>query len=317
MIVTVTINPAIDRSAVLDKLIPEKKLRCSHPMTEAGGGGINVARAIKVLGGDSLALFPAGGTNGKLLMHLLAAMHIRYEAIPVAAETRENFTVTELSTNAQYRFVMPGGPLTKAEVEKCLSAIRNCYPIPQIIVASGSLPPGVPDDFYACIARLAKKDGIKLIADTSGVPLQLAAREGVYLLKVNLTELCSLVNTTYLQREEVGAAAKTVISQGACEVLVVSMGPGGAMLVTKDSCEHIPAPEVKKQTTVGAGDSMVGGITFMLAQGKPLHTCVAFGVACGSAATMNAGTHLFTKEDALNLYSAVDVAADTTFSFQS
>ena len=174
--------------------------------------------------------------------------------------------------------------------------------MPSIIAASGSLPPGVPDNFYARLAVMSKQKGIKLIVDTSGAPLQLAAQEGVYLLKPNLSELCSLVGKDYLQLKEVDEAAKQVIEKGHCEVVVVSMGPSGAMLVTKDLHENIPAPTVKKLSTVGAGDSMVGGIAWMIEQGKSLSEMVRFGVACGTAATMNAGTQLFKKEDVLKLY---------------
>lgn len=302
MIVTVTINPAIDRATTLQKLVPDKKLRCTDPLVEAGGGGINVSKALKVLGADSLAIFPAGGTNGNLLQQLLASAHIRYDVIQTEAETRENFTVTERFTNAQYRFVTPGGPLSREEVEKCLQAIRNTYPVPRIIVASGSLAPGVPEDFYARIARLAKKQGIKFIVDTSGRTLQLALQEGVYLFKPSFSELCSLAGRESLQLEEVEAVAKSVFENSNCEVLVVSMGPAGAWLVTKDISGHIPAPQVEAVSTVGAGDSMVAGIVWMLAQGEPLSACVRFGVACGSAATMNPGTQLFKKEDVLKLY---------------
>ena len=302
MIVTITINPAVDKSTTLEKLIPEKKMRCSDLLIEAGGGGINVSKAIKKLGGESLALLPSGGVNGKLLEQILQNEAIPFKAIPVESETRESFSATELSTNAQYRFVMPGGKLNSKEIESWFSAISTLNPTPSIIVASGSLPPGVPEDFFARLAVISKQQGIKLIVDTSGKPLHLAAQEGVYLLKPNLSELCSLVNKDYLQMNEVDEAAKQVIRNGHCEVIVVSMGPAGAMLVTKDIHEKIPAPTVKKLSTVGAGDSMVGGMAFMLEQQKPLLEMVRFGVACGTAATMNAGTQLFKKEDVLQLY---------------
>ncbi|RTL60029.1 MAG: 1-phosphofructokinase family hexose kinase [Sphingobacteriales bacterium] len=302
MIASITINPAVDKCTTLDKLIPEKKLRCSDLQIEAGGGGINVSKAIKKLGGESLAMFPSGGMNGKLLERILLENKIPFKSIPVENETRESFTATELSTNSQYRFVMPGSNLSSAEIDSCLSAIAALNPLPSIIIASGSLPPGTPDDIFARLAVISKKQGIKLIVDTSGKPLRHAAQEGVYLLKPNLSELCSLVNKDYLQMNEVDEAAKQVIRNGHCEVVVVSMGPAGAMLVTKDIHEKIPAPTVKKLSTVGAGDSMVGGIAWMLEQDKSLLEVVRFGVACGTAATMNTGTQLFKTEDVYKLY---------------
>lgn len=302
MIVTITMNPAIDKSTMAEKFIPEKKLRCTELMVEAGGGGINVSKAIKKLGGESVAVFPAGGNNGELLKRIMEKEKISHKSMPVYAETRECFTITEHTTNAQYRFVMPGAALTNEETEQCFQFINTLKPCPDIIVASGSLPSGVPDNFFAHLAIKAKQRGAKFIVDTSGVPLQLAAQEGVYLLKPNLSELCSLVGKEYLQLNEVDEAAKQVIEKGHCKVVVVSMGPAGAMLVTKDVHEKIPAPTVKKLSTVGAGDSMVAGMAWMMEQGKSLSEMVRFGVACGTAATMNEGTQLFKKEEVLKLY---------------
>lgn len=302
MILTVTINPAVDKSTTLDKMIPEKKLRCAAPVIEAGGGGINVSKAVRELEGETLALFPAGGANGALLQHLLDSRQIPCKIIPVAVETRENITVTESSTNAQYRFVMPGAALSAAEVDSCLEAVAALHPAPNIIVASGSLPPAAPEDFFARLARMTRDKGARLIVDTSGVPLQKAAREGVYLLKPNLSELCSLVDRDYLQLDEVADAARQVITLGYCEVLVASMGPAGALLISKDQVERVPAPTVKKLSTVGAGDSMVAGLACMLEQQRPLSEVIRFGVACGTAATMSPGTRLFKKADVYRLY---------------
>lgn len=232
---------------------------------------------------------------------MLQAQNISLSAIPVRQPTRENFTITETTTNAQYRFVMPGGCLTEQELETCISAMVQMHAI-DIIVASGSLPAGVPDDFLAQLAATAKQLGAKFIVDTSGKPLQLAAQEGVYLLKPNLSELCSLVGKDYLELNEVDEAAHEVVQRGHCEAVVVSMGPAGAIVVTETEHARIPAPTVKKMSTVGAGDSMVGGMAWMLEQGASLREVVRFGVACGTAATMNSGTQLFKKEDALRLY---------------
>ena len=301
MIVTITMNPAVDKSTSIDKLVPEKKLRCTEMLVEAGGGGINVSKAIKELGGESLAIFPSGGMNGKLIENYLDDKQIAYKAIPISRETREDVVVRENSTNAQYRFVMPGAELSKEEGDACLQQLQHLDPKPTFIVASGSLPPGIPDNFFGQLATVAKKLGARFIADTSGKPLLLAAQQGVFLLKPNMSELCSLVGKSFLEVDEVDDAAREVISKGDCAVVVISMGPAGALWITKDEQEQVPAPVVKKQSTVGAGDSMVAGIVWLLSQGKSLREAVRFGVACGTAATMNAGTQLFKKADVLRL----------------
>jgi 6-phosphofructokinase 2 len=310
MIVTITMNPAVDKSTSIDKLVPEKKMRCSELITEAGGGGINVSKAIKELGGDSLAVFPSGGMNGKLIENYLSKRNIGFKSIPVAHETRENIVVRETDTNSQFRFVMPGASLSEKEAHACFELLQQMEPRPTCIVASGSLPPGLPEDFFAQLGKVVKQLNARYIIDTSGKPLQLAAKEGVYLLKPNLGELCALAGKEHLEVNEVDDAAMEVIKQGSCEVMVVSMGPTGALLVTRDGCEHIPTPTVKKQSTVGAGDSMVAGMVWMLSQGKPISEMARFGVACGTAATMNPGTQLFKKEDVHRLYEWINKYAD-------
>lgn len=305
MILTITLNPAIDKSAVVDKMIPGKKLRCRNIIREPGGGGINVSKALKELGGHSRALFPAGGANGMLLTGMLEREGITYAAMNITSETREDFTILEESSQNQYRFIMPGASLSETEMQRCLDAIMVIQPTPGIVVASGSLPPGVPDDFLARLAGILKGQDVKLIVDTSGRPLQLAAQAGVYLLKPNLSELCSLSGMEMLAEDEIAAAAQKVIAKGYCTVMVVSMGNKGALLVTPDANILIPAPEVKVLSTVGAGDSMVAGMVWMLEQEKTLIEMACFGVACGTAATMNAGTQLFRKEDAYRLYDQV------------
>jgi 6-phosphofructokinase 2 len=310
MIVTITMNPAVDKSTSVDKLVPEKKLRCAEMLVEAGGGGINVSKAIKELGGESLAIFPSGGMNGQLIEKYLSDQGIAFKTIPIEHETRENIVVRETETNAQFRFVMPGASLTPKEANACFSLLRSLKPAPSFIVASGSLPPGFPDNFFAQLAVHARELNARFIIDTSGKPLQDAAKEGVYLLKPNIGELAALVGKKELELDQVDEAAMEIIRNGECGIMVVSLGPSGALLVTEDGYEHVPAPTVKKQSTVGAGDSMVAGMVWMLAQGKTVQEMARFGVACGTAATMNPGTQLFKKQDVDRLYTWISQHAD-------
>jgi 6-phosphofructokinase 2 len=300
--ITLTLNPAIDKSAMVDTIIPEAKLRCYNIKSEPGGGGINVSKALKKLGANSIAIFPCGGHNGNLLKDLLTQEDIPFIPIETKQETRENFIVLETSTNNQFRFGMPGADLDETIATQCLHLLSNLKEKPAYFVASGSLPAGIHQSFYADVAKLAKTSNTKFILDTSGNALQLAANEGVYLLKPNIAELCNLLGVTHIERDNVNEAAMEIIKKGNCEVIVVSLGAEGAVLVTKDFYELVPAPKVKKLSTVGAGDSMVAGMVHMLMQNRPLTEVVKFGVACGSAATMNPGTQLFNKQDALTLF---------------
>lgn len=299
-IVTLTVNPAIDKSTKFAGLVAEQKIRCEEPRFDAGGGGINVSKAIARLGRKSLAVFTAGGASGQLLEDLIKKEDIDYQVVEIKNWTRESFTAVDSLTNSQYRFGMPGAEIFKEESDEILRRIEQLKP--DYLVASGSLPPKIGDDFYEKVAAVSRKIGSKLIIDTSGEPLKCAIDEGVYLLKPNVSELAKLVGAETLEMDEVDDAAREIIAKGGCEIVVVSLGPQGAMLVTKDFCEHIPAPPVQKKSTVGAGDSMVGGMVWALSSGKTLQEMLRWGVACGSAATMNEGTQLFKKEDAQKLF---------------
>lgn len=301
-IVTITLSPVVDKSATVEKIIPEQKLVCSEPKYEPGGGGVNVSRALKRLGTSSLAIFPSGGATGDLLKSLLKSEKISHEAISIKDDTRENFIVVETSSNQQFRFGMPGTMVYPAEEKMLLSAIKNLVNTTDYIVASGSVPPGIGNDFFAKISRIVKKTDSRFVVDTSGEALTEALEEGVYMIKPNLRELSHLSGNQDLENELVENAARELIEKGKCEVVVVSMGAHGAYLVASNIAEQMQAPSVKKLSTVGAGDSMVAGMIHALSKGKDLRDMVCMGIACGTAATMNPGTELFKKEDAERLY---------------
>lgn len=298
-IVTLTLNPALDKSTEVDRLVPEQKLRCAPMQLDAGGGGINVAKGVQRLGGNAVAVFPAGGHNGNSLVELLKKEGVKTQSILIEGETRENISVRETASNAQYRFTLPGLQLSEHQANECLELIKKLRP--DYLVASGSLPPGLPKTYFEKVAAFAREMGARLILDTSGEALRAAADEGLYLLKPNLGELSALVGVEKLELNEVDDAALEIIHKGMCEVVVVSLGPQGALLVRKEGFEHIPAPMVKKMSTVGAGDSMVAGMVWALSEGKSFKEMAQIGVACGSAATMNQGTELFQAKDVWRL----------------
>ena len=296
-IVTVTFSPCIDKSTSVPKLVPDKKLKCAMPHLDPGGGGINVARAIKNLGGNATAVFPSGGFTGKYFNQLMKKEGVPSIIIETQNETRENIIIVDELTHQQFRFGMPGTELKESEWKQILKVIEEMDKI-DFLIASGSLPPGVPNDIYAQLSAIAKKKNAKYIVDASGEPLKLAIAAGVYLIKPNLGELSTLAGYEYLKPEQISEIASDLVAKGNCEAVVVSMGASGAMLVTKDVIEQYTPPDVERKSTVGAGDSMVGGIVYSLANGKNLPEAVQYGVACGTAATLNTGTALCSKEDA-------------------
>ncbi|RYY36286.1 MAG: 1-phosphofructokinase family hexose kinase [Sphingobacteriaceae bacterium] len=301
-ILTLTLSPTIDKSTSVDKIIAEQKLDCDIPKFEPGGGGINVSRALKRLGANSVALFPSGGLTGKRLQALLNEEGINQQAVTTKNLTRENFIVVNRATNEQFRFGMPAPELLAKEEKAILKLIKELAHKSNYIVASGSIPQGMSEDFLAKVARIAHKEDARLIVDTSGEALKHAVDEGVYLLKPNQSELRKLTGMNVEDIDEVEAAGRQIIDNGKCEIVVVSMGPHGAHLVTKEFSEHVNAPSVKKRSTVGAGDSMVAGMVYGCTKGFDIQHIVRMGIACGTAATMNPGTELFKKDDVDRLY---------------
>ena len=308
MIVTLTVNPSVDASTSIEKVVPDHKLRCREASYKPGGGGINVSRAIHRLGGESLALYASGGLHGQLLHHMLEQEGVSHQEISISGQTRENLIVVEESTGQQFRFDMPGPHFIDGDWMQCLEQLQVLTEKPTYVVASGSLPPGCPADFYGRVIEAAKPWNARVIVDTSGEALQLAADAGVYLLKPNARELEELVGHGISGDEEVQAAALELIEQGRTEVVVVSLGGQGVLLITKEGCEHLHAPEVPVLSVVGAGDSLVAGIVYSLERGWPLRQAVQFGIASGSAAVMNPERELCKREDTERLFAAMKEA---------
>ncbi|HWB25696.1 MAG TPA: 1-phosphofructokinase family hexose kinase [Chitinophagaceae bacterium] len=303
-IVTITPNPCIDKSTAIPNLLPEKKLRCTMPVLEPGGGGINVARAIKKLGGNAVAVYMAGGYNGNLITRLLTEEKVDCVPVQIEGDTRENIIVLDKAANLQYRFCMPGPDVLENEIQTCLQHIEEMNDI-EYIICSGSLPPGMPASFFASVARVAKRKNARVVVDTAKDALRLAVKEGVYLIKPNIGELSELAGVDELNIESVINTAHQIINNNGCEVVVVSLGAAGALLVTKTIVKQIATPPVKRKSTVGAGDSMTAGIIMALSKGMGITEAVQYGVASGTAATMNPGTQLCRLQDVKELFAAI------------
>lgn len=303
-IITITFNPALDKSTSVPALVAEKKLKCSIPKSEAGGGGINVARAIKSLGGDVKAIYLAGGPTGELLARLVDEENVGQQIIHTRNDTRENIMVTDSSTGLQYRFCMPGLAIYEEEWQKLLKVVAMQEGV-KYIVASGSLPPGVPLNVFGKIAAIANEKGARFMLDTSGLPLKLALEHEIFLIKPSLAELSSIAGVDELKGDAIAEAARNIIYDGNCKAVVVSLGAAGALLVTKDITKQFTAPPVKIKGTVGAGDCMVAGITYSLFKGSSVVQAVQYGIACGTAATLNEGTALCKLTDVERLYSEI------------
>lgn len=290
--VTFTPNPALDIATAVDQLQDAHKLRCDAPQVHPGGGGINVARVLHRLGGDVLAVYAAGGSTGTRLHNLLHAEGVPDLPLAIAADTRESFTVHERRSGREFRFVLPGPQLSPTEWAHCLTQLEQLQPPPRWLIASGSLPPGVSDAGHAQVARLAQHMGARMVVDSAGPALRAALQTGVWLIKPSLRELSELsgaeLSTPELQRN----AAYTLISRGHTQMVALSLGKAGAMLVTADQCLLAEALSVPVASSVGAGDSFLAALVWALDGGAPLPDALATAMAAGAAAVMESGTGL-------------------------
>lgn len=301
-IITLTMNPALDKSAPVASVVPEIKMRCGEPSWQPGGGGINVARVAQRLGAAPIAIFPQGGHTGELFGNLLAEEGLDARPVPISGAIRESLAVYEEATGQQYRFNFAGPELSEAEQQRVIEIVTAVMEPNGYLVLSGSLPPGVPDDFYCGLIEAANAKQVRVILDSTGEPLRCALDTGVFLIKPNVRELHIFAGHVLETEEEQAALCQQLISDGQCQAAVVSLGAAGVMVASGTGVEFVRAPVVPIRSKVGAGDSMVGGLVWSLAQGDPLARAVRYGVAAGSACVMTPGTELAYKNDTLKLY---------------
>ncbi len=296
-ILTITLNPAVDISTSVDRIEPVRKLRCRAEVRSAGGGGINVARVVSRLGGSVTAVFTAGGVVGEQLKQLVESENVPSLALPVAGQTRESFTVVDETTNDEFRFVMPGPVLTEAEWQACEEQIETLAKGRTYVVVSGSMPNGAPADAHARIAAIARRVGARFVVDASGSQLKAALEAGVYLAKPNLRELQEIVSEDLGDRASQVHACRRLIEAGKVQIVALTLGSAGALLVTREEAWFSDPLPVKVVGTVGAGDSFLGAMVWSLSAGHSLDSTLRFAVAAGSAALLSEGTQLCRPED--------------------
>ena len=295
---TLTLNPALDLATSAERVTPTHKLRCGPVCRHPGGGGVNVARVLHRLGAPVQAWMLAGGPAGAQARQLLQAEGVPTRALPIAGDTRENFSVVETSTGQEFRFVLPGPTVQAAEWQTLLDALAAQDPAPRWWIASGSLPPGVPDDVYARVAALARAQGSRLVVDSSGAALAAALQAGVYLVKPSLRELREHSGLPLENAPAWRAAAQSLINKGEAAMVALSLGEQGAVLATQDGVWEAPALPLSAATgTTGAGDCFLAGLTWALDQGEPPPEALRWAMAAGGAALLHPGTPLAQPAD--------------------
>ena len=296
-IITLTVNPALDKSAKVDGLIPTQKLKCHSIHYQPGGGGINISRMLKRLETETVCVFPSGGDTGKYLSDLLIKETIQPEILSIKDWTRENLSVVDTQSDLQYRFGMPGNELSETELKAIKNLLLKKVNSDDILVLSGSLAENMPTDYYAQLIKLFADKNVKIIIDTSGTALKEALKENVFLMKPNQRELAQLAGKEFLYTAEQEAIALELINTKKAQYVVVSLGARGAFLACNDGVFYKSTPSVKVKSTIGAGDSMVAGLIYGIQNGFMPEKILKYGVACGVAIKMSEGTTLGSKEN--------------------
>ena len=305
-ILTITLNPALDRSTSTDHIVPEEKLRCDTPVTEAGGGGINVARAVGAMGGAARAFVAISGFQGQRYLERLRSEPLVPEVFHTHGETRQSFAVTDRTTGKQYRFVTPGPTWTEEENKEVITALHRCSPQKGWVVLSGSQPPGVPVDFPSRLAAQMKDSAAKLILDTSGEPMKALLRTGAvrqHVLRLDSIESEELAGRKLPTPKDVADFAEELVTRGVAEAVVLAMGADGSILVDGENRWWAKTRPVEPVSKVGAGDSFVGVFTWSLANGADLEEALRYGVAAASSAVTTEGTELCDRDQVHDLVS--------------
>lgn len=301
-ILTLTLNPALDMSTEVPSLVPDQKLRCTEPLLDPGGGGLNVSRAVAALGGESLALVALGGLTGDRLAGLIRQESVPFLALTAPGETRQSLTVTAADTGQQFRFMLPGPQWSDADQERVFLLLRASARAGALGVISGSQPPGVPVDFPARLAR--SMPGLHVVLDTSGPALRQAVSHpipGLYVLRMDGEEAEEMAGHPLTTRTQSADFAQSLVRRGVAQRVVVARGADGSVLAEADQRLFVKAAKVDVKSKVGAGDSFVAGFVLGLARGQSSAEALSLGSAAASAAVMTDATQLCRAADVMRL----------------
>ena len=299
MIYTITLNPALDRTLWIKKTQSDDSNRIEREQRYAGGKGIDVSKVLTSLGISNKALAFVGGFAGEELEGRLLNTGVACDFIRISGETRTNIIVNDMSTGRQIVCSARGPEIKPYELMQMIHKLEKLEK-PEIVIISGSLPPGVHPVIYQKIIEIAKKSGAMVILDADGDALSVGIQGSPDVIKPNVHELSRLVDKELKGIDEIISMARSVREEGPVIVLV-SMGARGIILIGEKEQYRAYPPEVKVKNTIGAGDSAVAGFVYGLASGKSLKEALIYAVAAGTATTLMPGTALCKRDDFLKL----------------
>ena len=287
-ILTLTLNPTVDLACEAEHVRPVRKTRTFAERLDPGGGGLNVARVVRELGGEARAMLLSGGVTGLLIEELLAEAGVPTHPVRIAGRSRISHTVVDRAEGVEYRFVPEGPTVSDPEWQAALTAVAA--EDSRTLVLSGSLPLGVPADFYRRAGEAAAARGAMVVLDTSGEALVQGLGPHVALAKPSLSEFEFLCGRKLPDPADVARAALACVRGGRARLLAVTLGADGAVLATNSGVVHLPGMDVPVQSAVGAGDSFLAAMVLRLTEGSAPEDAFAWGVAAGTAAVCQLGT---------------------------
>jgi 6-phosphofructokinase 2 len=307
-LITLTLNPALDIAADANEVVHTHKVRMHHEHADPGGGGVNVARVLRELGGDVVTIVATGGASGRVLEEMLDDAGVPRRSVPIRGQTRVSLNVKDNKSCLEYRFVPEGPTLSADEFAACLEAVEQ--EPGEWLIASGSLPHGVPTHAYAQVARIAARKRQRYVLDTSGPPLAAALEEGGWeLVKPSLGELEYLVGRELTDPADQEHEAMALVRRGAARNVALTLGAGGALMATPDGVIRIPAMDEPMHSSVGEGDAFLAAATLSLASGGTPMDALVWGTAAGAAAIACAGTARLRRADVVARYRTLCVGA--------
>lgn len=306
MIYTITLNPALDHFLDVEELHVDDANRVKSECLYAGGKGIDVSRAVRHLGGDSMALGFIGGHNGQVMVDLLKAEGVTCYFTPIAQETRRNIIVCTSKRRTQTMLNSKGPVVTEEEWQGFLTHLRLLDLRDAYVVLSGSPPRGVPPDAYRQIILLVHQHGAKAVLDADGPCLKAGLKAKPFAIKPNLNELRRATGRALRTEDDILDVAKKLHRSGV-EIVMISRGHKGLLVVSGSERYRAVPPAVRVRSTIGAGDSAVAGFVFRHAGGKDLEDCARFATAAGTAATLAPGNQLCRLRDVHRLVPRIRV----------
>ncbi len=303
MVYTVTLNPALDRTLCVDKLVANEANRITKETRYAGGKGIDVSRVLLELGIESIVLGFVGGYTGRELEGRLFNKGLTPDFIHITGETRTN-VIIRTKSNQDYILNVPGPEIHAEELSRLYNKIKSVKRRPTIVVISGSIPRGISPRIYAQLTLVFESLGAKVIVDSSGKALKESIKATPFLIKPNLKEFCQLIGKEIKEKKALIQEAKKIVKKGV-EYVVISLREKGALVVSAEKIYEITPPLVEVRNSIGAGDSLVAGIVAGMKQGKKMEEALKLGVAAGTATVTLEGTALATKEKIKQIISGV------------